>query len=57
MYEVYYDYVKPKYGEKAKLCYIHTDIIWHFHGVHKNRIFKKVLEIMLKIDLVLQIMN
>ena len=21
MYEFWYDYVKPKYGEKAKLCY------------------------------------
>ena len=25
MYHVGYDYVKPKYGEKAKLCYIDTD--------------------------------
>ena len=24
MYKFYYDYVKPKYGEKAKLCYVHT---------------------------------
>ena len=24
MYEFWYDYVKPKYGEKAKLCYIDT---------------------------------
>ena len=22
MYESWYDYVKPKYGEKAKLCYM-----------------------------------
>ena len=22
MYEFWYDYVKPRYGEKAKLCYI-----------------------------------
>ena len=22
MYEFWYDYVKPKYGKKAKLCYM-----------------------------------
>ena len=25
MYEFWYDYVKPKYGKNAKLCYIDTD--------------------------------
>ena len=25
MYELWYDYAKPKYGEKVKLCYMHTD--------------------------------
>ena len=25
MQEFWYDYVKPRYGEKAKLCYIDTD--------------------------------
>ena len=25
MYEFWYDYVKPRYGEKTKLCYIDTD--------------------------------
>ena len=25
MYEFWHDYVKPKYGEKAKLCYMDTD--------------------------------
>ena len=24
MYELWYDYVKPKYGQKAKLCYMNT---------------------------------
>ena len=27
IYEVWYDYVKPKYGKKAKLCYIDTDMV------------------------------
>ena len=26
MYEIWYDYVKPKHGEKAKLCYMDRDI-------------------------------
>ena len=25
MYEIWYDYVKPKYDQKAKLCYMDTD--------------------------------
>ena len=25
MYEFWYDYVKPKYGEKVKLCYMDID--------------------------------
>ena len=25
MYEFWYDYGKPKYGEKEKLCYMDTD--------------------------------
>ena len=30
MYEFWYDYVKPKFSEKAKLCYIDTNsFIWY----------------------------
>ena len=25
MYEFWYDYLKPKYSDKAKLCYMNTD--------------------------------
>ena len=28
MYEFWYDYVKQKYGEKSKLCYTDTNIIY-----------------------------
>ena len=25
MYEFWYDYIKPKYGDREKLCYMDTD--------------------------------
>ena len=25
MYEFWYDYIRPEYGDKAKLCYTNTD--------------------------------
>ena len=28
MHEFWYDYVKPIYGEKVKLCYMNTDIVY-----------------------------
>ena len=30
MYEFLYAYVKPKYGEKAKLCYMNTKTYSYF---------------------------
>ena len=27
MYEFWYDYINPKYGDKAKLCYTDTDTV------------------------------
>ena len=35
MYEFWYDYVKPKYFEKAKLCYMDTGSF--FYCIHTNR--------------------
>ena len=42
MYDFWYDYVKPKYGENAKLCYIDTDnFIVH---VKTDYIYKDIAE-------------
>ena len=40
MYEFLYGYVKPKYGENAKLCYMYTD---SFAVGAKQIIFTKTL--------------
>ena len=47
IYELCHDYVKPKYGQKAKLCYMHWDSFM-FHV--KKTIFIKALQKMLKQD-------
>ena len=42
MYEFWYDHIKPKYGEKAKLCYMDTDsFIVH---IKANDIYKDIAE-------------
>ena len=42
MYEYWYDYVKPKYGENPKLCYMDTDsFIIH---VKTDDIYKDIAE-------------
>ena len=47
MHEFWYDYVKRKYGENAKLCYMDTN----------SMVFKTMLQKMLKQDLTLQILK
>ena len=54
MYEFSNDYVKPKYGEKAILCYMDTV---SFIVYIQQTIFIKTLQKMLKLDSVIQIMN
>ena len=54
MHQFWYNDVKPKYGEKAKLCYMDTD---SFIVYKKNMIFIKILQKTLKLDLILQIVN
>ena len=42
VYDFWYDYLKPKYGENAKLCYMDTDsFIVH---VKKDDIYKDIAE-------------
>ena len=55
MQEFWYDYVKRKYGEKTKLCYMDTDMV--SLCTYKEMIFIKTLQKILKLDLILQIMN
>ena len=52
MYEFWYNYIKPKYGEKAKLNYMDTDI---FIVYIKTEDIYSYIEKMLKLDLILQL--
>ena len=52
MYEFWYDYMKPKYGDSVRLCYMDTD---SFIMNIKQKIFTKILLMMLKKGLTLQI--
>ena len=42
VYEFSYDYVKPKYGKKAKLCYINTESFIVY--IKKDNIYKDIAE-------------
>ena len=42
MYEFWYDYVKPKYGKKAKLCYMDTDSFIAY--IQTDHIYKDIAE-------------
>ena len=45
MYEFWYDYIKAKYQDRAKLCYMNTgSFVIHI----KLKIFMKILQMMLK---------
>ena len=52
MHEFWYDYVKPKYDEKAKLCYMDTESFTVY--IKANDVYKNIAE---ELDLILQIMN
>ena len=52
MFEFCYDYVKPKYGEEAKLCSMDTNITY----MKIDDIYKDIAEDV-ELNLMLQIMN
>ena len=54
MYELRYDYVKWRYGENTKLCYMNTD---SFIVHAKTDDIYKILQKMLKQDMSLQILK
>ena len=55
IYEFWYDYVKRKYGGKAKLCYMDTDSFIVYRKTENT--FTETLQKMLKQHLILQTMN
>ena len=54
IYEFWHDYMKPKYGNNVKLCYMDTDS--SIMSI-KQKIFTKILLMMLKKDSIHQIMK
>ena len=52
MHEFWYDYVKPKYGEKAKLCYMDADSFIVY--IKTDNIYKNITE---DVDTRFDIMN
>ena len=60
MHEFWYDYVKPKYGEKAKLCYMDTDsftVHAKIDDIYKDISQMIFIKMMLKQGLTVQIMS
>ena len=53
MYEFWYDYMKPKYRDNVKLCYMDTDSFI----IHIKIEVIKILQMMLKKDLIHQIVK
>ena len=54
LYEFWYDYIKPNYVGKVKLCSMDTD---SFIVCIKQKTFTEILRKMVKQDLILQIMK
>ena len=58
MYEIWYDYIKSKYGHKSKLCHMDTDSFIVY--IKTDNIYKNIAEDLIfqwKLDLIFQIIN
>ena len=55
MYEFWYDYMKPKYNNDVKLCYMDTDSF--IMNIKKTDFYKDISNDVEKIGLILQIMK
>ena len=55
MYEFWYDYMKPKYGDNVKLCFMDTDSF--IMRIKTEDFFMKILLMMLKKHFIHQIMK
>ena len=57
MKELWYDYVKPKYGKNGKFFYMDRALLYSFVAHVKIEEFIKILQKMLKQGLIFQILN
>ena len=58
MHEIWYDYIKSKYGHKSKLCHMDTDSFIVY--IKTDNIYKNIAEDLIfqwKLDLIFQIIN
>ena len=55
MYEFWYDYMKPKYDNNVKLCYVDTHSF--IMNIKTNDFIMKILLMMSRIGLILQVMK
>ena len=51
MYEFWYDYIKPKYGDRAKLCYADTDSFFIY--IITKDFFKDIADVKIWLDTLL----
>ena len=56
MHEYWYDYIKPKYQDNAKLCYMNTNS-FNIHIKTQYQMFLKISQLMLKKDLIDQVIK